>query len=148
VTYTLLLHTHGYNRWLVLVAVAVALIASYRGWLESRAYGRTEALSARTFRTLLDLQVLLGLALYAVSPVVRAGLGDLGAAMSVKELRFFAVEHITGMVIALAFAHVGSARVRRARTDREKLRQQAIFQTLAAISILVSVPWWRPLLRW
>ena len=110
-------------------------------------YGRSDALTALAFRGLLDLQVLLGLALYALSPIVRTGLADLGAAMAVRELRFFSVEHITGMLIALALAHIGSMRVRRASTDGAKLRQAAIWQTLTAVSILVSVPWWRPLLR-
>ena len=146
-TYTLLLHAHSYNRWLVLAAAAVALWVSYRSWLGHGAYDGTVALTGRAFRTLLDLQALLGLALYALSPIVRAGLGDLGAAMAVKELRFFSVEHVTGMLIALAFAHAGAARVKRAPTDALKLRRQVVFQTLAVISILVSVPWWRPLLR-
>ena len=137
---------HGYNRWLVLLAAAFALFASYRSWLGGRAYGRGEALASRSFLGLLDLQVLLGLVLYALSPIVRTGLADLGAAMGVRELRFFSVEHITGMLVALAFAHVGAARVRRASTDGARLRQAAIWQTLAVVSILVSVPWWRPLL--
>jgi hypothetical protein len=128
-------------------AAAIALYASYRGWLGGRAYGRGEAAAGRAFTGLLDLQVLLGLVLYALSPIVRTGLGDLGAAMGVRELRFFAVEHITGMVIALVFAHVGAVRVKRASTDASKLRQAAIWQTLATLSILVSLPWWRPLLR-
>ncbi len=145
--YAVVLYAHSYNRWLVLVAAALALFASYRGWLGGRAYGRAEAVASRGFAGLLDLQVLLGLVLYALSPIVRAGLGDLGAAMSVRELRFFAVEHITGMLIALAFLHVGATRVRRASTDGAKFRQSAMWQTLAALSILVSVPWWRPLLR-
>lgn len=145
--YTALLHVHSYNRWLVLLSGAVALVVAYRGWLGGGAYGRVESFSGRAFRGLLDLQVLLGLALYALSPIVRAGLGDLGAAMGEKELRFFSVEHITGMVIALAFVHAGAARVQHADTDAAKLRQQAIWQTLAAISILVSIPWWRPLVR-
>ena len=138
---------HGYNRWLVLFAAALTLFVSYRGWLGGRAYGRADALAGRAFAGLLDLQVLLGLVLYALSPIVRTGLGDLGAAMAVRELRFFSVEHITGMLIALAFVHAGAARVRRASTDASKLRHAAIWQTLATISILVSVPWWRPLLR-
>jgi len=145
--YAVLLYVHSYNRWLVLLSGAVALVVTYRSWLGVGAYGRVESLSGRTFRGLLDLQVLLGLALYGLSPIVRTGLRDLGAAMSVKELRFFAVEHITGMLIALAFMHTGAARVRRADNDAAKLRQQALWQTLAAISIVVSVPWWRPLVR-
>lgn len=131
----------------MLVAAAAALVASYDGWLRRRPYGRGAALSGRAFAGLLDLQVLLGLILYGLSPIVRIGLGDLGAAMAVKELRFFSVEHITGMMIAIALMHVGSARVRRAAGDARKLRQQAIWQTLAALALLASIPWWRPLLR-
>ena len=145
--YPVVLYAHTYNRWLVLVAGAVALYTAYRGCLEADAWGPAERRASRAFIGLLDLQVLLGLVLYALSPIVRAGLGDLGAAMADRELRFFTVEHITGMLIALAFAHVGAARVRRASTDRAKLRESAIWQTLAVISILVSVPWWRPLVR-
>ncbi len=131
----------------MLLAAAFALFAAYRGWLGGRAYGRVEAIASRTFVGLLDLQVLLGLVLYALSPIVRTGLTDLGAAMGVRELRFFSVEHITGMLLALTFAHVGARRVRVASTDGAKLCQAAIWQTLAVISILVSVPWWRPLVR-
>jgi hypothetical protein len=145
--YTLLLYLHSYNRWLVLLAAAVALWTSWRGWLGGGAWGRTEDIAARAFRGLLDLQVLLGLVLYGLSPIVRTALGDLNTAMSVKELRFFGVEHITGMLIALAFLHAGSARIRRAPTNAAQLRQAAIWQTLAAVSILVSIPWWRPLVR-
>jgi hypothetical protein len=78
---------------------------------------------------------------------VRIGLGDLGAAMAVKELRFFSVEHITGMIIAITLAQIGVGRVRHAPTDAAKLRRAAFWQTLAVLAILASIPWWRPLAR-
>jgi hypothetical protein len=131
----------------VLVAAAVALSISYAGWLRRGPYGRSAQASGRAFVGLLDLQVLLGLVLYALSPLARAGLADLGAAMAVKELRFFSVEHITGMSIAITLAHVGAARVRRAEADGVRLRQAVIWQTLTVASVLISLPWWRPLLR-
>jgi hypothetical protein len=145
--YTLVLYLHSYNRWLVLLGGALALWTSYRGWLGGGAWGPGERRASQAFRGLLDLQVLIGLLLYALSPIVRTALGDLGAAMSIRELRFFSVEHITGMVVALGLVHIGAARVKRASTDALKLRHAAIWQTLAALSILVSLPWWRPLLR-
>ena len=145
--YIAVLFAHSYNRWLVILAGVLALYTSYRGWLGARAWGRPEMLTTRAFRGLLDLQVLLGLVLYALSPIVRVALGDMGAAMGVRELRFFSVEHITGMVLALGLLHVASARVKRAATDAAKLRRAAIWQTLAALTILVSIPWWRPLVR-
>ncbi|MGE0160884.1 MAG: hypothetical protein AB7T31_15885 [Gemmatimonadales bacterium] len=131
----------------MLVAGTAALATSYRGWLGGGAYAPGARLTGRAFAGLLDLQVLLGLGLYASSPLVRAGLADLGAAMAVKELRFFSVEHVTGMLIAVTLLHVGVARVRRAETDAAKLRQAAVWQTLAVASVLISLPWWRPLAR-
>jgi hypothetical protein len=125
----------------------VALCSSYWGWLRLRPYDRRAHLASRAFFDVLSLQVLLGLVLYALSPLVRLGLGDFGAAMAVKELRFFAVEHITGMLIAVTLVHVGAMRVRRAPDDRAKFRQAVLWQTLTAASILISIPWWRPLLR-
>jgi hypothetical protein len=95
----------------------------------------------------LSLQVVLGFVVYALSPLVRIGLSDLVAAMAVKELRFFAVEHITGMLIAVTLVHVSAMRVGRARTDRTRFREAAIWQTLTIASLLISIPWWRPLLR-
>lgn len=131
----------------MLLAAASALFVSYREWIGRGTYGRGVRLTARAFFDALSLQVLLGLVLYAVSPLVRNGLGDLGAAMAVKELRFFAVEHITGMLVATTLIHVGAVRVKRAPTDRDKLRQTVLWQTLTAATIALSVPWWRPLLR-
>ena len=145
--YPTLLYLHSYNRWLVLAAAAVALAATWRAFLRARSYGRAEKLSARVFARLLDVQVLLGLALYALSPIVRVALGDLGAAMAVKELRFFGVEHMTGMVLAVVFLNVGAARVRRAETDALKLRRAAFWQTATVLAVVLSIPWWRPLLR-
>lgn len=145
--YTALLYAHSWNRWLVLGMALAALSTTYEGWLRGRTYSRPADLSGRAFARLLDLQVLLGLILYGLSPIAHTGLADLGAAMAVKELRFFSVEHITGMVIAIALTHVGAARVRRATTDPAKLKQATIWRTLAVLTILASIPWWRPLAR-
>ena len=131
----------------MLAAAAASLGASYAGWLGGRAYGPVARISARAFTDLLGLQVLIGLVLYAVSPLVRTGLGDLGGAMAVRELRFFSVEHIAGMLIAMTLAHVGAVRIRRAPTDEVKLRHAAIWNTGTVAVILASIPWWRPLLR-
>jgi hypothetical protein len=145
--YTWLLYAHSWNRWLVLAAAVAALGTSYRAWLTTGAFGSTEERAQRAFAGLLDLQVLLGLTLYALSPIVRIAWRDMSVAMTIRDLRFFSIEHITGMVIALAFLHAGGSRVRRAETEATKARQAAIWQTLAAISIAVSIPWWRPLFR-
>jgi hypothetical protein len=78
---------------------------------------------------------------------------DFGGAMANSALRFWAVEHLFGMLVAMVLAHVGRARVRRVSSDSRKHKVAAIFFTLALLTILASIPWpgtvaGRPLLRW
>src|SRR4029434_1669644 len=101
---------------------------------------------------LLDLQFLIGLALYAwLSPITQEAFRDIGAAMKSAGLRFCAIEHIFGMLIALALAHVCRARIRKADPYRRH-RVAAIFFGLALVAMFASIPWpdtpnARPLLR-
>ena len=66
--------------------------------------------------------------------------------MSNSDLRFFLVEHLVGMIIAVVLAHVGRATSRRAEDDNGKFKRAAIFHTLAMLVVLLSIPWFRPLL--
>jgi hypothetical protein len=91
--------------------------------------------------------------LYAVySPITREAFGDFGAAMRTSSVRFWAVEHGFGMLIALALVHMGRIRIRKAEPSRRP-RTAAIFFGLSLLAILISLPWpgtanGRPLLRW
>lgn len=89
-----------------------------------------------------DLQFVLGLLLYLVlSPIVRSALADPKAAMKSAVLRFFAVEHITSMVIALAALHIGEKRVRRATDDRMRQRRMLSTTALFCLCIAIGIPW-------
>ena len=140
--YTILLVLHSWLRWAV---IATALGAIVRGGSGTQSAGKW-------FTSLLDAQMLIGLVLYVgLSPVTRAAFGDVGAAMANPQLRFFAVEHLFGMLVAIALAHIGRAKVRKAAEYR-KARTAMIFYGLSLIAILVSIPWpgmpaGRPLFR-
>jgi hypothetical protein len=67
-------------------------------------------------------------------------------------LRFWAVEHVFGMLIGVALAHIGRVRARKTDSLRRH-KVAAIFFGLALAVILASIPWpgtpnGRPLLRW
>jgi hypothetical protein len=129
--YTILLILHSWLRWAVVVAGLAAVI---RGGSGNQAAGKW-------YTMLLDTQMLVGLLLYFVfSPITTAALADFGAAMSVPQLRFFAVEHLFGMIVAIAFAHVGRSRVRKAPIER-RARIAAIFYGLSVLVLLASIPW-------
>jgi hypothetical protein len=140
--YSILLIVHSWLRW---AAIAAGVAAALRGGSGNQAEGKW-------YTILLDTQMLLGLLLYFVfSPITAAALADFGAAMKATQLRFFAVEHVFGMLIAIALAHVGRSKVKKAPVER-RARIAMIFYGLSLIALLASIPWpgmpaGRPLFR-
>jgi hypothetical protein len=65
----------------------------------------------------------------------------MGAAMHNPVLRFYAVEHVAGMVGALALVHIGRVRIKKAADDRARHRTALIFFGLGLLLILLSIPW-------
>jgi hypothetical protein len=93
------------------------------------------------FLAALDTQVLLGLLLYFVlSPVSAAALADFGSAMKDPTLRFFGVEHIATMLIAVAVAHVGRVRSKR-KLGAARYRSTLVFQSIWLLLTLAAIPW-------
>jgi hypothetical protein len=129
--YTIVLFAHSWLRWLVLAAGVAAAI---RG-------GSGNGRAGRLFVTLLDIQLLLGLLLYLwLSPFTTAAFQDFGGAMRSSQLRFFTIEHLLGMLVAVALAHVGRGRIAKLPEHR-RARTAAIFYGLSLLAILLSIPW-------
>jgi hypothetical protein len=152
--YGLVLLLHSLLRWAVLLTGVVAAARAITGWRSGRPWTLADDRAAVWFTIALDTQVLLGLLLYfALSPITRAALQDFGGAMANASLRYWAAEHVFGMVTALVLAHAGRARIRRVGNDARRHKVAAVFFTLALLAIIASVPWpgmayGRPLLRW
>jgi hypothetical protein len=147
--YSWVLLLHNLLRWVVILTALYLLFRTYAGLFGRSAYTTQDAAAGRWFTISLDVQVLFGLLLYFVlSPKTRAALANFGAAMSDSSLRFFAVEHILMMVVAVILGHVGTAQVRKAVGDRAKFVRSAIWYTLAILVLLAGIPWTQaPLLR-
>lgn len=138
--YVTVLAIHSLLRWVALGAV----IARFGRALAARA-GAFTPLDRRlglAAMISLDLQLLLGLALYSgLSPAVTAAQMDMGAAMKDPYLRFWMVEHGTAMLVAIVLAHVGNIRVRKAVDDAAKHKSAAIFYGIVLVLLLVAMPW-------
>jgi hypothetical protein len=143
--YNVLRLVHGYWRWAVLASALVLLVRAFAGARAGRDWSAGDDRASRWFVASADVQLLLGLILYfAFSPFWSALHGSFHAAMKDPVTRFFAIEHETAMVIAVAIAHVGRVRIRRA-PDAASKRRAAIAWTLVFLAILLwAVPWpWR-----
>jgi hypothetical protein len=138
-----LLLLHSYLRWLVLLAGLIAVAKAAGGYSGKAAYGPADARISRIFIGLLDLQFLLGLVLYFVSPLTRGAMKDMAAAMQESHVRFFVAEHPAMMVLALVVAHGANVWARKAPTDRGKFQRSALGFALALGLIIAGIPWFR-----
>lgn len=139
--YPFVLTVHSWNRWVVLLAAAAALVLAWRGWLGGRRFGRPDHAAGATLTGALHLQLLLGLWLYSsLSPWPRLAWQQGRGLWSDATLRFWGVEHIGLMVAGVVLAQVGRSLSKRAPTDALKHRRAAVFYTLAVLIILLGVP--------
>lgn len=146
--YTFILSTHNIVRWLVLIVGLIAIVMAFIGWFGKKNWSNADDKTGLAYTILMDVNLLLGLLLYIfLSPITKAAFADFGAAMGITELRFFAVEHIFGMVLAVILAHVGRALSKKATESVKKYRAAAIWYTLSLLVILAMIPWDRPFFR-
>jgi hypothetical protein len=149
--YTTVLIFHSWLRWVALIAVFGVVLAAIRGKVEG-----TQSISDRwgmVAMMALDLQLLLGLILYfVVSPNMQEIRAHFGEAMQNPQLRFWAVEHLTAMIVAVVVAHVGRVLARKAKTPDSKRRRLLACFGVVAVALLLGTPWpgmpaGRPLFR-
>ncbi|MCI0711328.1 MAG: cytochrome c [Chloroflexi bacterium] len=146
--YDIALFLHSYNRWLVLFFMVAAVGHAWWRMYRQTEWTERDALPGTGFRMTANLQFLLGLALYLLPQgLARGAWRDLGAAMEVEELRFFGFEHPLAMFIAIGLINTGWQRSKEADSQKGKRRWAAGAYTIAALIILMMIPWWRPIAR-
>ena len=140
--YTLALTLHSWIRWLLVLTAALACVRSGYALVRGVAYSPSDGTLARGFAGLLNVQLVLGILLYALlSPVVRTGLADLGAAMTSAPLRFFVIEHQVAALLAIGLGHVGLHRARKAIDDRQRHRRILWGAGGCLLMIVIAIPW-------
>jgi cytochrome c biogenesis factor len=145
--YSILLALHNIFRWVALIAGIVATVRAGLGWFGKRPWQDRDRTLGVIFGSSMDLQLLLGLILYVfLSPLTQMVFDDFGAAMADSGLRFFAIEHLFYMVLAVIFAHLGSALSRRADEPQKKHQRAFIWYGLSVLLMILGIPWARRLL--
>jgi hypothetical protein len=148
--YTAILVAHSWLRWVALLAGVLTLAALFKPDAASAARAERTSL---VLLIVLDIQMLLGLLLYFVlSPFTTEALKDMGAAMQNPALRFFAVEHIATMFVAVIMVHVGRVLGRTARSAEAKRTRLLVCVGFSVVAMLAGIPWpgmagGRPLFR-
>src|SRR5262245_49486355 len=134
--YSIVLFLHSWLRWaaILLGLAATAVVATAPGTDRSEKTGLF-------FMIVMDLQLLLGLLLYALlSPTTTALFGDFGAAMRDPVARFWAVEHPTMMIAAVVFAHLGRVLARKATTPAARRTRLLVCFGIASLRMIARTP--------
>lgn len=140
--YTAVLDIHSLIRWLVILFGLLAIVRAFRGWFGRKEWRPQDDRVGLWFTVSLDTQTLFGMLLYLFfSPITTSTFQNSGAAMADSERRFWAVEHITMMVLALVFAHIGRALSKKGNVPARRHRQAAFFYLIALLVIFFGVPW-------
>ena len=133
----ILVTLHSYNRYLILAALVFVLFRSYSGWLGRKPFEKADNTASLVLLILSHLQLLIGLIQYAfTSTWTQTAFADFGAAMKDPMQRYFAVEHISAMLIAIVLIQLGRTFSKKATDDLQKHRKLAIFTSIALVIIV------------
>ncbi len=139
--YQALLAMHSLVRWAVLIFLLFAIARAWLGWRRDQPFSRTDNSLRHWTATILHIQLLLGITLYTISPLIRYFLSSFSTAVHQRDVRFFGMEHSTVMLAAVIVATIGSMKAKREPVDRKKHKIIAVLFTIALLLILSSVPW-------
>lgn len=125
--YHILKSAHSGWRYLVFVLLVIAIIQAIIGWLGKKPY--TEGNRKLNVFTLIFVhtQILFGLILYFISPLVEAG------------IRYWKMEHIGMMLFAAVLVTIGNARSKRGDDPAVKHRTIALYFGLALALIIAAI---------
>lgn len=142
-----LLPVHNILRLVIVVLAIIVLVKSYRGWLRAKPWEDSDRDLSFFYTIALDIQFTIGLVLFFfLSPITKAAFSNFGAAMRDAVTRFFLIEHSFYMLLAVAFAHIANAAVKKDMETKEKFKRMSIFFSLSVLAIILGMPWSRPLL--
>lgn len=140
--YSILRHAHSVNRWFVLLFLILSLVLAVIKMESKKEYSSFDRLSSMLTMSFTHLQLLLGVVLYFISGKVVFS----SASFKNDMLRFFLVEHVGLMLVAIAIITIGYSKIKKAADSRMKRKRTLIYYGIALIIILLSLPWpWQKL---
>jgi membrane protein DedA with SNARE-associated domain len=130
----ILVRAHSGLRWVVLALMIYAIFNALR---KKDFYAKSDRLLNMFAMVSLHIQLVIGLILYFTSAKVSFVEGW----MKNQLLRFYGMEHISLMIIAIILVTIGHAKAKRASEPAKKHKTILLFYAIGLILILASIPW-------
>ncbi|HOX82877.1 MAG TPA: cytochrome B [Chryseolinea sp.] len=133
--YTGLHHSHILLRYFVLIMLVVVIAMSLIGLVTKKPFGKLNDKFSLYLLIFTHLQLLVGLILYFVSPKVQFSADT----MKNASLRYWAVEHIVGMLVAIALITVARISSKKLTQDSAKHMRLLVLNGVALILIIAII---------
>ena len=131
-----ILHAHSGLRYVVLLLLLFAIAKAFQKKGSNAEYTPSDKKLNLFAMISVHIQALLGLILY-----FGKGWHTRFSDMSNEMVRFFAVEHIFGMLLALVVITIGRKKAEKATENAQKFKNIATFYTVGLVIIFMSIPW-------
>nr|WP_297309719.1 hypothetical protein [uncultured Flavobacterium sp.] len=135
--YTILKEAHSGVAYLLLILLLIASLNAIIALATKREFLPRDRKIGLFTLIISHIQLLLGLVLYFVSPMVQS----FGVAMKDSALRLYALEHPLINIIAIVLITIGWSKHKKIVESNAKFKPFAIFYTLGLILILSRIPW-------
>ncbi len=131
--FSIILFAHSVVRWGVLLAAVWAAMAARSGLRDGRAWTRKARVPGVVLAALVDVQLLLGLAMWLwLSPhAITAG----------GRSHYWTYAHPLAGILVVALVHVGSVKARRMLDDASRWRTASRFYLAALVLTVLAIPW-------
>jgi hypothetical protein len=127
--------THSSLRYLVLTALIAVIITSLLGLVNRKPFTNLDNKLSLFLLIFTHIQFVVGLTLYFISPWVKFGPDT----MKEKFTRYWTVEHIFAMTLAVVLITIARTTSKRMTDDPSKHKRLFIFNLLALVIIVVSI---------
>ena len=136
-----MLHLHNVLRWFIAIFALITIIKGLSGMNGNKPFSKSDKRYSLLLMITADIQLLLGLYLYwsrGWFDVISSGADVMGNKLN----RFFAVEHLAGMLIGIILIHLGYSAAKNVKLmDATRFKRMFWYTFIALIVIIATIPW-------
>lgn len=131
---SILTHAHSGLRWVAIILLLLAIINAFTSKTFEKKHKMINLFTMITLHT----QLIIGLVQYFITS---GKVKFFDGWMKEAAFRFYGMEHLLGMLIAIVLITVGYSKSKRGVTDSEKFKPIKLFYLIGFILIIASIPW-------
>lgn len=130
-------------RWVILILILIAIFRAYSGMTSNRPYNNGDRKTGLFLMIAAHTTLLIGLYQWAFGRYGLRNITTMGVGGVMKDAfhRFFVIEHMVGMIIAIVLITIGKGVAKKNIPDTAKHKKAFWMFLIAFVIILISIPW-------